>query len=109
MRNPKAIFPVLEPEHRAGTKNRHDPDKRVHDAVPSNRNNTLSRTLRLLLLIDLESKLHGDVRRERLYTPAPRGAPHAGSAGYLADSRRVRLNQPPRAVAEFAALVEVQT
>ena len=61
----------------------------------------------LLWLIDLESKLHRDVRRERLYAPAPRGAPHTGSTRHLADPGRQRFDQPPRSVAELAVLVEV--
>jgi len=99
--------PQSEFRHYLGPAIRRDLHERIHDPMPSSRYRVALMAMWLRWLIDLESKPHGNVRRERLHTSTPGSAPHAGSARHLADPGRQRFDQPPRSVAELAVLVEV--
>ena len=56
-------------KHYLGPAIRRDLDERIHDAIPARRHRVALGEKRPRWLIDLETKLHGDVRRERLYAP----------------------------------------
>jgi hypothetical protein len=79
-------------KHYLGPAIRRDRHERIHDAIPARRHRVALGEERPRWLIDLESKLDRDVRRECLYASAPRGAPHAGATRDLADPGRERFD-----------------